>query len=87
MLATADDPTPIAQRDLRNDSGGILARVDSGEHFVITVRGRAVATLSPILQRRRFVPWAELDRILRRAPLDLQALRDIDEAVDQSTDP
>lgn len=37
----------IAQRQLRNDSGEIMRRVEAGESFVVTRNGRPVAVLSP----------------------------------------
>lgn len=37
----------IPHRELRNDSSRVLARVQAGERFVITNRGRPVAVLAP----------------------------------------
>jgi prevent-host-death family protein len=37
----------IGQRELRNDSGTIMRRVEQGESFVITRNGRPVAELIP----------------------------------------
>ena len=51
----------IATRELRNDTAGVLRRVQAGEDVVITVNGEPVARLIPIVgQRRRWVPGAEL---------------------------
>jgi prevent-host-death family protein len=47
--------TEIASRELRNDTRGVLARVEAGEPVTITVNGRAVATLQPVSARRRWV--------------------------------
>jgi len=44
--------THIPQRDLRNRSGEVLARVERGEELTITVRGRPVADLVPTRERR-----------------------------------
>ncbi len=49
----------IQQRDLRNDSGRVLAAVEAGERFTITRNGKPVARLEPI-GKRTFVPIAEL---------------------------
>ena len=58
-------------RNLRNDTAGVLRRVESGEEVTITVRGRAVAQLVPVVpSRRRWLPRAELVRRLRDAPAD-----------------
>ena len=53
----------IASRDLRNDTRGVLARVESGEPVTITVNGRAVAVLAPVGERRR---WVSRDQFVRR---------------------
>lgn len=37
----------MATRELRNDTAGVLRRVESGETVVITVRGKPVADLVP----------------------------------------
>lgn len=54
----------ISQRELRNDSGAIMRRVEAGEWFTVTRNGSAVAVLGPLSgdddDRPRFVP---VDRI------------------------
>lgn len=74
----------ISQRELRNDSGAILRAVESGEDFVVTRNGTALAELRP-LRRRRFVGKAELVAAARQlAPMDTAAFRsDVDEVLDQ----
>jgi prevent-host-death family protein len=37
----------VASRELRNDTGGLLRRVEEGETIVITRRGKPVADLVP----------------------------------------
>jgi len=37
----------VATRELRNDTAGVLRRVEAGETVVITVRGKPVADLVP----------------------------------------
>lgn len=55
------DMTDIPVRDLRNDTAGVLRRVESGEDITITVHGQAVAKLVPVdRSRRRPIPWEEL---------------------------
>lgn len=75
----------ISQRELRNDSGAVLRAVESGEDFVVTRNGTALAELRP-LRRRRFVAKAELVAAARQlTPIDAATFRsDIDEVVDQS---
>ncbi len=77
----------ISQRELRNDSGAILRAVESGEDFVVTRNGTALAELRP-LRRRRFVARAELLAAARQlAPMDAAAFRsDVDEVLDQRLD-
>lgn len=53
--------TTISQRELRNDSGVIMRRVEQGESFTVTRNGAPVADLVPhdagsIGRRPRFVP-------------------------------
>ena len=44
----------ISQRELRNQSGDIMRRLDEGESFVVTRNGVPVGELTP-LRRQRFV--------------------------------
>jgi prevent-host-death family protein len=39
--------TPLSQRELRNDSGAIMRRVQQGERFTVTRHGVPVADLVP----------------------------------------
>ncbi|MFD4456491.1 type II toxin-antitoxin system Phd/YefM family antitoxin [Nocardia sp. NPDC058480] len=73
----------IQQRDLRNDSGKVLAAVEAGESFIITRNGNPVAKLEPLV-RRTFVPVAELARTSARLPrVDYQQWRaDLDAMID-----
>lgn len=76
----------ITQRELRNDSGEIMRRLDRGECFVITRNGQPVGELTP-LRRHRFVscdaaaamfscaPGIDFDRF--RADLDALASQEI----------
>jgi len=59
--------------------------VESGEDFVVTRNGTALAELRP-LRRRRFVAKAELVTASRQlARMDAAAFRsDVDEVLDQS---
>jgi prevent-host-death family protein len=68
--------TEVGSRDLRNDTAGVLRRVQAGEDITITVKGRPVAVLSATqLQRRRWLTKAEFLARLRRAQAD-PGLRD-----------
>lgn len=73
----------IPQRELRNDAGRVLREVAAGRPYRITVDGRPVADLVPIEGRRRFVAQAEVDQILRSAPLDREFTADVAGALDE----
>ena len=57
----------ITQRELRNESGEIMRRLDQGESFIITRNGVPVGELTP-MRRHRFVPAAAAVEIFRNAP-------------------
>jgi prevent-host-death family protein len=66
----------ISQRELRNESGEIMRRLDEGESFVVTRNGVPVGELSP-LHRHRFVRSDTAVALFRKAPsVDLTRLRD-----------
>ena len=52
----------IPQKELRNQVGAVLRRVEHGETLTVTVAGRPVAELSPA-RRRRWVSGAELSKV------------------------
>ena len=43
----------VPSRELRNDTRGVLNRVENGEDVTITVDGRPIAVLRPLEQRKR----------------------------------
>jgi prevent-host-death family protein len=57
----------ITQRELRNDSGEIMRRLDEGESFIVTRNGVPVGELTP-LRRHRFVKTAAVVALFRNAP-------------------
>lgn len=78
----------ITQRELRNNSGEIMRRLDEGEAFIVTRNGVPVGELVP-LRRRRVVSGPALAAALQGSPrIDYQRLReDLDRWVDQDIDP
>lgn len=61
----------VPSRELRNDTAGVLRRVQSGEDVVITVNGLPVARLVPVSPRlRRWMSRAEVSAILHTAAAD-----------------
>ncbi len=79
--------TNVATRDLRNDTAGVLRRVQAGEQIVITVNGKPVAQLVPLKEDRgRWIPRAELARRLRTAQADPELRRDLARLAGETTD-
>jgi prevent-host-death family protein len=78
----------ITQRQLRNDSGEIMRKLDDGESFVVTRNGVPVGELSPV-HRRRFVKSARvLEAFAGAAPIEPARFRaDVDQTLDQSIAP
>jgi len=78
----------ISQRELRNNSGDIMRRLDQGEAFIVTRNGAPVGELLP-LRRRRVVNGPALAATFRGSPrIDYQRLReDLDTYVDQDVNP
>ena len=52
----------IPQKELRNQVGEVLRRVEAGETLTVTVAGRPVAELSPA-RRRRWVSGVALAKV------------------------
>jgi prevent-host-death family protein len=76
--------TEIASLELRNDTRGVLARVQAGEAVTITVNGRAVGILQPVRERRRWIGRREFVRRLVQADPALAA--DLAELAPDTTD-
>ena len=78
----------ITQRELRNDSGEIMRRLDQGEAFVVTRNGVPVGELIP-LRRRRLVPREAVVAAFAPAPaIDATRFRDdLDRHVTQDIEP
>jgi len=78
----------ITQRELRNDSGEIMRRLDHGESFIVTRNGTPVGELTP-LRRHRFVSSDAVVAMFRNAPaIDAGRLRaDLDSLAWQDIEP
>lgn len=68
----------IPQRELRNKISQVLREVEAGARLRVTVGGRPVAELTPIVEQARLVTRRDIQRILREAPLDADFLSDVD---------
>lgn len=63
----------IPQKELRNNVGDVLRRAEAGEEFTVTVAGRPVARLGPVLPRR-WVRGPALQRVWQTpVPATLEA--------------
>jgi prevent-host-death family protein len=75
--------TEVPQRELRNNTAGLLRRVKAGERLRIAVHGHPVAELVPVDRAQEYVPFDELVSALRglmRADDGLEEeLRQLDE--------
>lgn len=78
----------ITQRELRNDSGEIMRRLDQGETFIVTRNGTPVGELTP-MRRHRFVSTDAVFAMFRNAPtVDADRFRaDLDDIADQDAAP
>ena len=78
----------ITQRELRNESGGVMRALDAGQSFIVTRNGVAVGELTPI-QRRRYVDRAHLLAAFAHAPqIDAERFRrDLDRIAGQEPTP
>lgn len=78
--------TEVPSRELRNDTRGVLRRVEVGEDVVITVNGRPIARLSAVTGRRRWVSRSEFVRRFAAAQADPGLRRDLEELAPDTTD-
>jgi prevent-host-death family protein len=88
MCYTTGMAREITQRELRNDSGEIMRRLDHGESFVVTRNGVPVGELAP-LRRHRFVSAEAAVAVFRSAPtVDFERFRaDLDGVADPGAEP
>ena len=78
----------ITQRELRNESGEIMRKLDEGQTFIVTRNGVPVGELSP-LRRHRFVAAEAAVALFRSAPaIDSERFRaDLDLVANQDPSP
>lgn len=76
----------IASRELRNNTRGVLDRVEAGEDVVITVDGRAVARLVALDRRPRFWTKDEFVRDVLARPADRGLYDELRELLPDTTD-
>jgi prevent-host-death family protein len=76
----------LPARELRNDVSRVLRRVEAGERLRVTVRGRAVAQLTPIDSRPQTIAWEAFWKALESSAADARLRRDLAEALPGDTD-
>lgn len=74
-------------RELRNQTAGLLRRIEAGEEILVTVHGKPAAQLVPVRhRRRRWVSRAELEQRLARGQADSGLRRDLARLVEETTE-
>ena len=65
----------ISVRDLRNDTGGVLRRVEAGETLIVHSNRRPVAQIVPLVEHPAWLPAAQFFSRVLAHPAD-PGLRD-----------
>jgi prevent-host-death family protein len=77
----------VASRELRNDTAGVIRRVQDGKTLIITVNGRPTAQLMPLtVSRRRWISRDALALRLRVAQADSGLRHDLARLAGDTTD-
>jgi prevent-host-death family protein len=77
----------VASRELRNDTAGLLRRVEAGERIVITRRGKPVADLVPhAAPAGRWLRPGEVMAILENSSADPGLRADLERIAGDTTD-
>jgi prevent-host-death family protein len=75
-----------ASRDLRNNTRGLLDRVEAGEAITITIDGRPVAVLQPLGRRPQWLARNEFVRRVVAHQADVGLTRELAELAPDTTD-
>ncbi|HEX4083112.1 MAG TPA: type II toxin-antitoxin system prevent-host-death family antitoxin [Acidimicrobiales bacterium] len=70
---------PVTSEELRNDTRGVLKRMESGDEVTITVDGRPAAVRRPVASGRRWMAKATYVRLYAEQPADRGLLADLDD--------
>ena len=76
----------VASRDLRNNTRGLLDRVEAGEAITITIDGRPVAVLQPVGRRPVWLAREEFIRRVLPHQADQALARELADLAPDSTD-
>jgi len=72
-----DSVEQVTSRELRNDTRGVLKRVQNGAEVTITVDGRPAAVLGPVTSGSRWMAKATFVRLFVEQPPDRRLLADL----------
>jgi prevent-host-death family protein len=79
--------TEVASRELRNNTAEVLRLVEAGDDVVITARGKPIAALVPLPnRRRRWLPRQELMQRLASVQADIGLREDLALLAGETTD-
>jgi prevent-host-death family protein len=78
--------TDIPARELRNDVSAVLRRVEHGERLRVTVSGRPVAELRPLVARPRSMDWNAFFRDSDRWRADPELAQELADLLPDTTD-
>ena len=76
----------VPSRELRNDTRGVLNRVENGEDVTITVDGRPIAVLRPLEQRTRWIAREEFVARFARNQADAALTAELAGIFSETTD-
>ena len=77
----------VASRELRNNTAGVLRRVQAGEEVTITVNGQPVAVIAAVQpRRRRWLTRVEVLKRLETSQADTGLRQDLAELAGETTD-
>ena len=78
----------IASRELRNDTGGVIRRVQQGEPVVVTVNGRPAVQIGPLpaASRRHWIACDDLAGRLTHVAADAGMRADLARLAGETTD-
>lgn len=78
--------TDVPARDLRNNVSAVLRRVEAGERLRVTVSGRPVAELVPLLARPRSISWSAFVEGTEDWRADTGLARELRDLLPETTD-
>ncbi len=84
--ATVCDMGDVSIRDLRNDTGGVLRRVENGETLTVHSNRRPVAQIVPLTERPMWMPADRFFAEVLAHPADPGLLEELKELLPDTID-